>query len=69
MRITNGQLTYVMLLQSSINIWQVDGHQVPQYSLISLHQQHNIINHRGSCSHLCASVTEQYNLVPAKGGG
>ena len=21
-----------------------------------------------SCSHLCASVTKQYNLVPAKGG-
>jgi len=47
MKLAISQLTYVMLLQSGVNIWQVAGYQVSQDSLISLHQQHNIAKTRG----------------------
>ena len=36
--IADGQLTYIMVFQSGVNIGQVAGYQMPQHSLISLQQ-------------------------------
>jgi len=36
--IADGQLTYIVVFQSGVNIGQVAGYQMPQHSLISLQQ-------------------------------
>lgn len=51
---TTDQLTNVMLLQCSVDLWYIAGYQVAQHSLVSLHRTHH---HRLTISpHISLSV-------------